>query len=134
MKFTYTTAGGRLSFQGDGNRKQVIEQLSAIQDVFDEPCCSACKSTAIIFTARNYRTQNGEDRTNYGYKCLGCTAQLDILAKNDGVGLFIKRKDKEGRPVGVNGWYIYEKKAKSAAEPGDSQPDPYDADPGDAPF
>src|SRR5262249_54125699 len=103
MHIQYKTANGRMQFTIEAsNTPQAFEEIAEIQEVFEEKYCGRCLSEHIRFDVREF---NGDKY--FKYVCLQCRGQLDIGKRKDG-GLFIKRKDKEGRTCPMGGWYIWD--------------------------
>ena len=114
MKVTYTTANGRLTFEVECTTgKQAFEIVAGIQELFEEPACGCCKSTAIRCDVREY-----DNNKYFKMTCSACSAQIDFGQHKDGKGLFIKRFDKESQSALPNkGWYIYRKEVQAAVRP-----------------
>jgi len=105
MKVTYTTANGRISFEVDATTgKQAFEVVAAIQEIFEESACGACKSPSIRFDVREW-----DGNKYFKMACNACGAQIDFGQHKDGKGLFVKRMDKDKRPLPDNGWYHWQK-------------------------
>ena len=99
MKLTYTTASGRIIFEGEAQGvKAAFDILATLQELFEEPDCGCCKSKAIAANRRDI--DNG---CYYSWRCLDCGAQLDIGQKKDGKGMWAKRQD---HPE-TRGWYVW---------------------------
>lgn len=103
MKMIYTTPNGRLAFEIEvATGKVAFEVAAAIQELFEEECCGACKSKEIKF---DVRTVN--ENKYYKLRCSACNATLDFGQKKDGKTLFAKRQDKDRNRIPNNGWYHY---------------------------
>lgn len=105
MKITYRTADGRLTFEQEvPNAKTAWEIIALIQELFEDHACGKCKSKEVRLRLA------GKDDAKRVHKlvCLSCKAQLDLLVKANGKGLFAKRKDKSGQNLPYHGWYVYE--------------------------
>lgn len=89
MKVNYTSKNGRVSveLEGDGQR-DIFEQISRFQEVFEEASCGKCGSENIKFVVRNV-----DDNMYYELRCADCGARLSFGAHKKGGGLFPKRKD-----------------------------------------
>jgi hypothetical protein len=105
MIVRYTTENARMVFEFDGaTHKDCLVKLAAIQELFEEPACGACKSKRIRFNVREF-----EGNTYYKMICQECSAQLDYGQHKVGGTLFVKRWDKDTRTaLPNNGWYIYQ--------------------------
>ena len=54
MKVNYTTKSGRVSVELNGDtQREIFEQLSSFQEVFDETVCGKCGGDDIRFVVRN---------------------------------------------------------------------------------
>ena len=89
MKVNYTSRNGRISveLEGDGQR-EIFEQISRFQEVFEEASCGKCGSDNIKFVVRNV-----DDNLYYELRCQDCGARLSFGSHKKGGGLFPKRKD-----------------------------------------
>ncbi len=106
MKVTYTTGSGRLTFEVEcPSGKVAFEVVAAIQELFEEPCCGACKSKNIRCDVRVF-----DGNKYYKLVCNDCAAQLDFGQHKEGGGLFVKRRDKDGRDMPDGGWYVWQGK------------------------
>lgn len=104
MLVRYTTPNGRLTFEIEvTNAKVAFECVAAIQELFEEPNCGACKSEAIRCDVRTI-----DNNQYFKLLCLGCGATLDFGQKKDGKGLFAKRLDEDKHPLPNRGWYIWQ--------------------------
>lgn len=107
MKLSYMSPNGRVKFECDVQTgKTAFEVIAAIQELFEEACCGACKSKEIRCDVREFKGNK-----YYKMVCLACEAQLDFGQNKDGKGMFPKRYDKENRLMPNRGWYIYQRKA-----------------------
>lgn len=103
MRLHYTSANGRMQFEFDGStHKEVIQRLAAIQELFEEPACGCCNSKDIRFDVREF-----DGNSYYKLVCPACSAQLDFGQHKTGGSLFVKRTDKDKRPMPNRGWYIW---------------------------
>jgi hypothetical protein len=103
VKVTYKALGGRLSFEADAeNVKAAFELVASIQELFEEPSCGLCDSQRIRCDVRNF-----DAYCYFKLVCTDCNAQLDFGQHKDGRGLFVKRRDKDGRLLENRGWYIW---------------------------
>lgn len=89
MKVNYTSRNGRISveLEGDGQR-EIFEQISRFQEVFEEASCAKCGSDNVKFVVRNV-----DDNMYYELRCQDCGARLSFGSHKKGGGLFPKRKD-----------------------------------------
>lgn len=89
MKVIYKTADGRLSVELEGDsQKDIFEQISRFQEVFEESVCGKCGSSNLRYIVRNV-----DDNYYYELRCLDCGAKLAFGVNKKGGGLFPKRKD-----------------------------------------
>lgn len=94
-----------------GGVKDAIQGLSEYAEVFAETVCGLCKSDQV---APSHRTAQGYDF--YEMACLGCGAKLSFGQTREGGRLFAKRKDKDGREIGKNGWHQWQATQDSGDE------------------
>ena len=74
MKVNYQTKNGRLSVQLEGDsQKEIFEQISRFQEVFEETACGKCGSENIRFVVRNV-----DDNLYYELRCADCGARLSF--------------------------------------------------------
>ncbi len=112
MKITYTTANGRLTFEMDVTTgKQAFEVVAAVQELFEEPDCGACKSANIRCDVREF-----DANKYFKLVCNDCGAQLDFGQHKDGKGLFVKRRGEDKQPLPDRGWYVWQG-SKQAEKP-----------------
>lgn len=103
MRVVYTSANNRVrvEFDADGT-KALFGHLSQLADVLEVEPCGQCKSTAVVHEHRVRQTFD-----YYSFRCRSCGAELSLGQYKDGRGLFVKRQDEDGKPVGKNGWHHY---------------------------
>ena len=106
MKATYTSADGRFTFTLDGSdQKSIFREVAALQEVFEEPCCGACKGKNTRFVVREV------DKFSYfEKKCMVCGARLAYGHSQDMKTLFPKRK------IEVNGEGVYDTRTRGWAK------------------
>jgi len=106
MRVTYTSNNGRISaeFESDTQR-ELFEQLSRFQEVFDEGSCGKCSSEKLRCVVRTV-----EDNHYYEIRCTECSAKLEFGSMKKGGGLFPKRKDKDGNWLPDRGWVKWNSK------------------------
>lgn len=108
MKVNYRNSNGRLSAEFDAEtQRDLFEQLSRFQEVFDEGVCGKCGSEHLKYVVRVV-----EENHYYEIRCLDCGAVLQFGLHKKGGGLFPKRKDKEGAWLPDKGWMKWDSKAK----------------------
>jgi hypothetical protein len=120
LKVSYTTGNGRITFEFEVDvGKTAFEAIAKLQEIFEEPGCGDCQSKQVRFSVREVAGNK-----YYNLVCDGCGAQLNFGQNKDGRGLFVKRVDKDDKPVGKNGWYHYQR-STTASRPAadDSAPD-----------
>lgn len=108
MKVRYSNFNSSLTFEieSDGP-KGIFRELAAIQEVFDsEKCCGVCGSEDI-----RYQFRQVEDFDFFELVCrvAACRARLSFGQHKKGGGLFVKRKDEDGRFLDHGGWSKYVK-------------------------
>lgn len=95
---------GNLSFELDvQSAKEVFDQVGELQEVFDQGACGQCGSDNIHLQKREY-----DGNAYYKMACGKCGATLDFGQRKVGGGIYAKRKDKDDRPIGKNGWYHWQ--------------------------
>jgi translation initiation factor 2 beta subunit (eIF-2beta)/eIF-5 len=100
MRVNYTTKNGRVSVELNGDtQREIFEQLSNFQEVFDETVCGKCGSDDVRFVVRNV-----DDNLYYELKCLDCGARLSFGTMKKGGRLFPRRKNKDGEWLPDRGW------------------------------
>lgn len=109
MKVNYTANNGRISveFETDTQR-EIFQQLSDFQEVFDVTACGKCASENLRFVVRNI-----DDNQFFEIRCLDCGARLEFGSTKQGGKLFPRRKDKEGNWLPDNGWVKWDKEKGS---------------------
>jgi hypothetical protein len=100
MKAHLKGLGGRLVVEVEAaNVKELFKGLAEVQEILDaDQVCGACNSTAIRFNVRTV-----EKYTYFELKCESCHAALAFGQKQDGEGLYPKRK-KDGVELANRGW------------------------------
>jgi hypothetical protein len=110
VKVTYTIPNGRLAFEMDcSNGKAAFELVARVQELFEESDCGCCKSKNLRFTVREH-----DGNKYYNLRCADCSAQLDFGQRKDGTGMWMKRTDKDNRPLPNRGWYVYSGTTRAA--------------------
>jgi hypothetical protein len=115
MQIQYTTEDGRISVTGNAESvKGAFAAVAQVQEIFEGNKCGQCGSPS------NLETRNYDGNTYYNKRCRNadCGAQLDFGQHKEGGTLFVKRRDKDGNAIGVDGWYQWQKKEKSSASSG----------------
>ena len=108
MKVKYTNGNGRIVVELEGETQvEVVEQLAAFQEIFDESVCGKCQSENLRFIARSV-----DDNMYYELKCMDCHAKLAFGKTKTGGRLFPKRKDKEGNWLPDRGWVKWNPETK----------------------
>lgn len=106
MKIRYSSKNGRLSAELDGEtQKDLFQQISSFQEVFEESKCGLCSKEDIRFVVR----VNKDNDDFFELHCLNaaCRARLAFGQHKKGGSLFPHRKDKEGTYLPNNGWTKY---------------------------
>jgi hypothetical protein len=102
MKITYSSRNGRLAVEIQADtQKDLFQQISSFQEVFDETACGACQNTDLRFVVRNV-----DDNDFFELHCLNtsCRHRLAFGQHKKGGSLFPSRKDKDGKWLPKNGW------------------------------
>ncbi len=113
MKANFKTSNGRMTFELTGEVKDIVEQLAAVQDVFEaETICGCCQTAAIRFQFREV-----DSYKFYELVCLNpeCRARFTFGQARKGGGLFPKRKDEDGKWLPNRGWSKYVKPSAGQA-------------------
>jgi hypothetical protein len=127
MKANLTVRYG-LTFQLEGNNREIFEQIVDISSIFGETKCGKCGCEEIKYAIRIA----GENESKfYELSCTNpqCRAQKSFGLTKKGQDLFPKMKDKAGKWIQNNGWAIYSKEEKAEAK---AQPKQEEG--GDVPF
>jgi hypothetical protein len=92
---------GGITFEVEGDPKEIFTQLAAVQDVFGAAAtgCGGCGCPDVYPVVREY-----DGNTYYEMRCTQCRCKLSFGQKRDGGGLFIRRKNKDGDWLPNNGW------------------------------
>ena len=106
MKINYTTKNGRIKVEFDSEtQKGLWTQLSSFQETFEETACGKCGSEDLKFVVRKTTDGKKKEFDYHELRCANCGAKLSFGVINDDTGtLFPKRKDKDGKWLGKNGW------------------------------
>jgi len=102
MKITYTSKSGRLAAEFDEkSQKDLFQQISTFQEVFEETKCGVCGNEDLRFVVRNVK-----DNDFYELHCLSisCKSRLAFGQHKKGETLFPSRKDDEGKWLRNGGW------------------------------
>jgi hypothetical protein len=97
--------------------REAIRDLSDYVEVFSESQCGLCESEQI---RPSYKVAKGYDF--YELMCCNCGARLSFGQTKEGQRLFAKRRDGEGREIGVRGWYRYEASRRESDVPQENLP------------
>lgn len=107
MQAQYKPAIGNLIITVDcEDLRDLLKQLSEIDDVFGEAQCGACGGKTIRY---GYRNAKGYDF--YEASCGTCKARLTFFSDRETGRLYPKRKDKEGKYLDKGGWEVWQKPA-----------------------
>ena len=108
MKLTYSTKNGKLKVELEGDsQRDLFEQISNFQEVFEEDTCGKCGSENIKFVVRNV-----DENLYYELRCAYCGARLSFGSMKKGGGLFPKRKDNDGNWLPDRGWVKWNPKTE----------------------
>ena len=97
MKVLYKTRNGRMEIEFDADTHvQLVQQISAFAEVFEEDTCGKCKSDNIRWTVRKTQNEQGKTFDYHELRCQACGAKLAFGVLDDGTyRLFPKRKDRK---------------------------------------
>lgn len=110
MKVTYQTRNAKLKVEFDSDsQRDLFEEISKFQEVFEEDTCGKCKSENIRFVVRNI-----DDNLYYELRCADCGAKLAFGAAKKGGGLFPKRKDNDNNWLPDRGWLKWNPKTEKS--------------------
>jgi len=108
MKVNYTTKNGRIGVELEGDsHRDIFEQISKFQEVFEEDTCIKCESHNLKFVVRTV-----DNNQYYELRCADCGARLAFGANKVGGGLFPRRKDAEGNWLPDSGWVKWNPKTE----------------------
>ena len=108
MKAHYRT-GYRLSFEIEGDVKDIFAGIATIQEVFEaDTTCGCCGQKRIRF-----RVRSSDENQFYELVCLDCRAVLSFGQTRKGSMLFAKRKDGD-RTLPDRGWKVWQPGARPA--------------------
>lgn len=102
MKITYKSKNGRLSVELEGKQKDVFQDVSSFQEIFEHDQCGSCGTDNIRFVVRNV-----DDNDFYEIQCQdrSCRARLALgQHKGEKGTLFPRLKSPEGDWLENNGW------------------------------
>lgn len=107
MKIHYTSANGRIRAELEGeSQKDVFQEISKFQEIFEEDACGKCKSQSLRYVVRTV-----DDNNYYELRCNDCAAKLAFGVHKKGGGLFPKRKDGD-KWLPDNGWLKWNAKSE----------------------
>ena len=108
MKVNYTTSNKRITveFEGDSQR-DIFEQISKFQEVFEQSVCGKCGHENLRFVVRTV-----DDNQYYELRGTNCGARLAFGAHKKGGGLFPRRKDGDGNWLPDQGWVKWNPKTE----------------------
>lgn len=111
MKLSYTTKDGRFTAEFEGTQQEIFEEVSSFDEVFGENVFVDEQGNVHDDIRYLVRT-DGEDNKYYEKVVMSGKHKYRKLAygcNKKGGGLFPKRRDKDGKVVGHNGWGKYNK-------------------------
>ena len=100
MKATYKVNKKLLVELEGETAKSLFKELAVVSEIFGQETCGLCKKDNI-----SYRVRNNDDNDYYENVCQDCGAILAYGVHKKGGTLFPKRKDKDGKFIGQNGWH-----------------------------
>ncbi len=108
MKVNYTTNNNKISVEIEGDsHRDIFEQVSRFQEVFEQGTCGKCSSEDIKYVVRTV-----EDNQYFELRCANCAARLSFGANKKGGGLFPRRKDSDGSWLPDSGWVKWNAKTE----------------------
>ncbi len=133
MKLTFTSPDGSLRVEAEPKTiKDSFEAIGQITEFLIAEPCACCKSKA---TAP--RAKHTKEYVFYEWACRDCGATISFGQAKEGGRLFLKRNDKDGKPLMNRGWSVYQANGQHAApqsqEP-NSEPQAYSQDESEVPF
>jgi len=106
MEVTKKVGSLTITFEGE-TQKDIVKQLSSLEEVFGESACGKCGSENLRWVVRE-----NDGNEYYELRCLDCGAKLSFGVNKKGGGLFPKRKDGEGNWLPDKGWTKWNNKTK----------------------
>jgi DNA-directed RNA polymerase subunit RPC12/RpoP len=106
MEVTKKIGSLTITFEGE-TQKDIVKQLSSLEEVFGESACGKCGSENLRWVVRE-----NDGNEYYELRCLDCGAKLAFGVNKKGGGLFPKRKDGEGNWLPDKGWTKWNNKTK----------------------
>ena len=106
MEVTKKIGSLTITFEGE-TQKDIVKQLSSLEEVFGESACGKCGSEKLKWVCRE-----NDGNEYYELRCLDCGAKLAFGVNKKGGGLFPKRKDGEGNWLPDKGWVKWNNKTK----------------------
>jgi DNA-directed RNA polymerase subunit RPC12/RpoP len=106
MEVTKKVGSLTITFEGE-TQKDIVKQLSSLEEVFGESACGKCGSENLRWVVRE-----NDGNEYYELRCLDCGAKLAFGVNKKGGGLFPKRKDGEGNWLPDKGWTKWNNKTK----------------------
>ncbi len=106
MEVTKKVGSLTITFEGE-TQKDIVKQLSSLEEVFGESACGKCGSENLRWVVRE-----NDGNEYYELRCLDCGAKLAFGVNKKGGGLFPKRKDGEGNWLPDKGWTKWNSKTK----------------------
>jgi hypothetical protein len=119
MKVRYTTADKSLVFEFEhADTKAIFDELSSIQEIFEQEKCGNCDGVNFKFSKRNVDNK-------YVYRelvCKMCHHRLSLGQQQKDGSLFPQRKDKQGNYKPKNGWHVWTPNEDIGEAEDDEQP------------
>jgi hypothetical protein len=110
MKAHYRTRDNRVTFEFEGQAKDVFEGIAEVQEQFEvDGSCGCCKGMHLRFRVRKV-----DDNKYYEMLCEDCTATLGFGQHKVGGGLYPRRRDKDNRELPNRGWKVWQGKKPPA--------------------
>lgn len=93
------------------NQKDLIRQISQLEEVLSNTTCGACKSENTRFVTRNAAGEKNKVYEFFEVKCNECNSRLSLGCHQEGDTLFPKRKNEAGEWLPNSGWVKFERAA-----------------------
>ena len=106
MEVTKKIGSLTITFEGE-TQKDIVKQLSSLEEVFGESVCGKCGSENLRWVVRE-----NDGNEYYELRCLDCGAKLAFGVNKKGGGVVPKRKDCEGNWLPDKGWTKWNSKTK----------------------
>lgn len=96
------------------NQKDLIRQISQLEEVLSNTTCGACKSENTRFVTRNAAGEKNKVYEFFEVKCNECNSRLSLGCHQEGDTLFPKRKNDTGEWLPDGGWIKYKRPVEAS--------------------